>query len=85
MNCGLALTRLAYFAVGMIDELPPAGSMEELIAKSQLPVAKTVKARKEAGTSTQRTTRGVVQIEEQDKEVETLFKRIQKLGRVKKH
>ncbi|KAI5059041.1 hypothetical protein GOP47_0025360 [Adiantum capillus-veneris] len=25
MNCGLALTRLDHFAVGMIDELPPAG------------------------------------------------------------
>ena len=48
--------------------------MEELIAKSQLPATKTVKAQKEAGTSVQRTTRGVVQTEEQYKEEEILSK-----------
>ena len=26
MNCALMLTRIAYFATGMIDELPPAQS-----------------------------------------------------------
>ena len=73
MNCGLALTRLAYFAVGMIEELPPAGSMEELIAKSQLPAAKTIRPRKEGGTSSQRPTRAGAQTREEEKEEESLF------------
>lgn len=56
----------------MIKELPPTGSMEELIVKSQLPLAKIVRPRKEAGTSSQRPTRGVAQVEEEDKEEEVL-------------
>ncbi|KAI5078964.1 hypothetical protein GOP47_0006635 [Adiantum capillus-veneris] len=64
MNCGLALTRLAYFAVGMIDELPPAGSMEEWTVKSQFLAARTVRAPKGKGVYTRRTARAIKQAQE---------------------
>lgn len=70
LNCGLALTRLAYFAVGMIEDLPPPPAMEELLARSQLPVARTVRKKKEAGPSSQRPARTSAPIEEEKEERE---------------
>lgn len=62
MNCGPMLTRIAYFAMGMIDELPEAQSIAYWIDQSQTPQANTVKEIKEAAPSTR--TRSKKQLEE---------------------
>ena len=52
MNCALMLTKVAYFAVGMIDELPPSQPLKQWLEQSQNPQARTVKDRTESSSST---------------------------------
>ena len=52
MNCALMLTRIAYFAVGMIEELPPSQPLKQWLEQSQNPQARTIKDRTESSSST---------------------------------
>lgn len=69
MNCGLMLTRLAYFAIGMLDDLPEAHKIEDWIAKCQLATPRAVKDPQE-GEGPSRSTRSQGQVEEEEKEEE---------------
>ena len=39
MNCAFMLTRIAYFAVGMIEDLPPSQPLKQWLEQSQNPQA----------------------------------------------
>ena len=68
MNCALMLTRVAYFAVGMIDELPPSQPLKQWLEQSQNPQARTVKDRTESSSSTRTMSKEKRKIQEEEKE-----------------
>lgn len=70
MNCGMMLTRLGYYVVGMIDDIPPAHEVDEWIAKSSTPAPKTVKDPKDITSPSKSTRRSQVQAQAQGKKNE---------------
>ena len=64
MNCALMLTRIAYFATGMIDELPPAQSTQHWVGLCQAPPARLVRDTAAAAPSACR--RGKEQVRDEE-------------------
>lgn len=65
LNCTLMLTRIAYYATGMIDELPPPQTTAHWVSLSSGPAPRTVRERTAAapGTRTRSTERARDQAE----------------------
>ena len=68
MNCALMLTRIAYFAVGMIEELPPSQPLKQWLEQSQNPQARTMRDRTESSSSTKTRSRDKRKVQEEEKE-----------------
>ena len=68
MNCGLMLTRVAYFAVGMLEDLPPTQPLKQWLEQNQNPLAKTVRDRTESSSSTRTQAQDKKKAQEKDKE-----------------
>lgn len=63
----MKLARVADFAVGMIDDLPPTHHIDEWIAKSCAPAPQTVKSSKDTAGQSSTTRRGTTQTQEQER------------------
>ena len=70
MNCGLMLTRVAYFAVGILEDLPPSEPLKQWLEQNQNPQAKIVRERTKSLSSTRTRSRDKKRVHEEERESE---------------